>query len=181
MFVFNIKVNGSKIFKYIFFIITIILISILFIVISKIFNGALHDKNSECCLPNGVSKISPTNYTNILKITHEDITPYLGKKINFTGYVYRVLDLKENQFILARDMLINSKSQSVVVGFLCEYNNAKDYKNDTWIEITGEITKGNYHGNMPIIKITEIKNIDKPSDEYVYPPDDLYIPTSSVI
>ena len=50
------------------------------------------------------------------------------------------------------------------------------------IEITGEITKGEYHGDMPIIKITEIKKINKPSkDEYVYPPDDSYIPTYNVL
>ena len=33
---------------------------------------------------------------------------------------------------------------------------------------------------MPIIKITELKSTDKPNDEYVYPPDDTYIPTSKI-
>lgn len=78
-------------------------------------------------------------------------------KINFTGYVYRVYDLKDNQFILARDMIISSDFKSVIVGFLCEYDKAKDFDNSTWIEISGEITKGIYHGDMPIVKVTEIK------------------------
>ena len=30
---------------------------------------------------------------------------------------------------------------------------------------------------MPIIKITEIKKVDKPNEEFVYPPDESYIPT----
>ena len=35
---------------------------------------------------------------------------------------------------------------------------------------------------MPIIKITDIKSVDKPSkDEYVYPPDDSYIPTAGIL
>ena len=102
---------------------------------------------------------------------------YIGVKINFTGYVYRVHDLKENQFILARDMVISSDFQYVVVGFLCEHEKANELKNDTWIEVTGEITKGDYHGEMPIIKITDIKESPKPNDEYVYPPDESYIPT----
>ena len=74
-------------------------------------------------------------------------------------------------------MIISSNFQYVVVGFLCEYENAKDFSNNAWVEITGEITKGNYHGDMPIIKITEIKKVDKPNEEYVYPPDENYVPS----
>ena len=35
---------------------------------------------------------------------------------------------------------------------------------------------------MPIIKITDINIVDKPSnDEYVYPPDESYIPTAGIL
>ena len=78
-------------------------------------------------------------------------------------------------------MIISSDYQSVIVGFLCEYDKAKDFQDNTWIEITGEITKGNYHGDMPIVKITNITKVDKPNDEYVYPPDENYIPTSGIV
>ena len=180
MFVFNVKVNGSKIFKFFFIGVIVVFIIILGIAMFKVFNGA--DKNSrlDSCSPKSdYYEISPQNYTNVLKTVHENIDSYVGKKINFTGYVYRVSDLQENQFVLARDMLINSKSQTVVVGFLSEYDNAKDFENGTWVNISGEIIKGNYHGDMPILKVTEITVVDKPSqEEYVYPPDDSYIPTS---
>lgn len=183
MFVFNVKVNGSKIFKYFFIGVIILLICILGIATYKVFNGANDSSKSNSCLPqNGVSKISPTNYTNVLKTVHENIDSYVGKKICFTGYVYRVLDLQDNQFVLARDMIVNSNSQTVVVGFLCECDNAKDFSNNIWVEITGEIVKGDYHGDMPIIRVTDIKSIDKPSqEEYVYPPDDSYIPTNGIL
>ncbi len=150
----------------------------------KVFTGANNSTRSESCLPskNGVSQISSKNYTNVLKTVHENIDSYVGKKICFTGYVYRVLDLEGNQFVLARDMIINSNYQSVIVGFLCEYDNAKDFANDTWVQVTGEIVKGDYHGDMPILKITEIDVVPKPSsEEYVYPPDDSYIPTSGIL
>ena len=91
------------------------------------------------------------------------------------------VDFKENQFVLARNMVISSDFQTVVVGFLCEADNAKDFADDTWVEITGEITKGTYHGDMPIIKITDIKNTEKPNEELVYPPDESYIPTSGIL
>lgn len=149
----------------------------------RVFSGANNSSKSNSCIPqSGVSQISPKNYTNILKSVHENIDSYVGKKICFTGYVYRVLDLQDNQFVLARDMIVNSNSQTVVVGFLCEYDESKNFDDNTWVQVTGEIFKGDYHGDMPIIKITDIKTVDKPSqEEYVYPPDDSYIPTAGVL
>ena len=52
---------------------------------------------------------------------------------------------------------------------------------NTWIEITGTIEKGDYHGDIPIIKVTSLKEVEKPIDEYVYPPDDTYIPTNGIV
>ena len=182
MFIFNFKVNGSKIFKYFFTGIVLLIIGILIFVSIKLFLGAKNEKNISSCVPqNSVSKISSKNYTNVLKAVHENIDNYVGMRINFTGYVYRVLDLTDTQFILARDMIISSDFQYVIVGFLCELDNAKDFKDETWVELTGEITKGDYHGDMPIIKVTEIKTVDKPNEEYVYPPDESYIPTDGML
>ncbi len=149
----------------------------------KVFSGANNSTRSNSCVPkNETFQISSKNYTNILKTVHENIDSYVGKKICFTGYVYRVLDLQDNQFVLARDMIVNSNSQTVVVGFLCEYDDAQSFKDATWVQISGIIYKGEYHGDMPIIKATEVKIVDKPSqEEYVYPPDDSYIPTSEIL
>lgn len=176
MFVFNVKVNGSKIFKTFFICMFVILLIILSIVVFRIFSGG---KNSN--INNKVNTISTNNYTNVLKAVHENIDNYIGVEINFTGYVYRVLDLEENQFVLARDMIISSNYQSVVVGFLCECDSAKDYSDNTWVNITGKITKGNYHGDIPIVKLTKIEKTNKPNDEYVYPPDETYIPTDGIV
>ena len=169
MFVYNVKINGSKTFKFIFALMIIFLICILGVVIFKVFNGAMNSENTSSCIPqNRVNKITANNYSNVLKAVHENIDDYVGTKINFTGYVYRVLDLKENQFILARDMIISSDFQSVIVGFLCEYDKALEYED-------------NYHGDMPIVKITSINKTNKPNDEYVYPPDESYIPTAGIL
>ncbi len=177
MFVFNVKVNGSKIFKTFFICMFIILLIILSIVIFRIFSGSKNSNN----VNNKVHTISANNYTNVLKAVHENIDKYVGVEISFTGYVYRVLDLEDNQFVLARDMVISSNYQSVIVGFLCECENAKNYSDNTWVNITGKITKGNYHGDMPVVKITKIENVNKPNDEYVYPPDETYIPTDGIV
>lgn len=182
MFIYNVKINGSKVFKYFFIAIILFVIVVGGIVTFKVFKGASNSPKKSSCLPqNQISKISSQNYTNVLKTVHENIDSYVGLSINFTGYIYRVLDLNENQFVLARNMIVSSDFQSVVVGFLCEYDNSQQLADGTWIEVTGKITKGNYHGDMPIIKITELKTVNKPNEEFVYPPDESYIPTDGIL
>lgn len=179
MFVYNLKINGTKTFRII--IISIILIALLILSIS-VYNfyyksKFLLDDN----LPsNLVSNINANNYTNILKQVYDDIDTYVGQSINFTGYVYKTKDFNDTEFVLARDMLINSDSQSVVVGFLCNYEDAKNLKEGTWINITGQIIKGYYHDEIPVIDINKIEETNKPEEEYVYPPDNTYIPTSVI-
>ena len=47
--------------------------------------------------------------------------------------------------------------------------------------INGEIIKGYYHNEIPVIDINKIEKTTKPEEEYVYPPDDTYIPTSVIL
>lgn len=178
MLIFNIKINGSKIFKIFISIISIIIISIVIYSIIKVVNLA----KSDTCTnnPNEISSISSNNYTNILKNVHDDLDNYLGKKINFTGYVYRSYDFNENEFVLARDMVVSSDFQTVVVGFLCESDKIKNFEDGTWVNLTGEITKGEYHGEIPLVKIKEIEEISDPDQSLVYPPDDDYLKTDDI-
>lgn len=180
MFIYNFKLNGSKFFKIIFGLILTILVIILFIAIFRIFSTA-KDSNKSTCISNDVSTISSSNYTNILKTVHDNIDNYIGVKIKFTGYIYRIYDFNENQFVLARDMIVSSDFKTVVVGFLCEYKYAKNFDDNTWVELTGTIKKGDYHGDMPIVHVTQINEIKKPSEEYVYPPSEDYIPTNGIL
>lgn len=176
MFVYNVKFNGKALVK-LLFVIVAIAVTIYFVVSAwKIYNNSFKVKD-EITNPD-VMQLTAENYTDVLKSVHDDIDSYVGKKICFTGYIYRLLDFKETEFVLARDMVVSSDMQTLVVGFLCDSKNAKDFENDSWIEITGEITQGSYHGDMPIIKVKNIKQIEKPEDNvYVYPPDNTYVPT----
>ena len=121
------------------------------------------------------------NYTNVLKNVHNDIDQYVGQKIKFTGYVYRMYDFNSEQFVLARDMIVTSDFQTVVVGFLCHSKIANNFESGTWVEIEGTITKGDYYEAMPVIEIEKINTVDEPTNEYVYPPDDSFVTTSTVL
>lgn len=186
MFICNFKLNKTFWGKVLISFISIICLILLAISISKIIKEIKTENKKELVKDNysilspDIAELTPENYCNILKEVHEDLNTYIGQKIGFTGYVYRVSDLKENQFILARDMIINNKNQSVVVGFLCEYENAKDLTNDTWVKITGKIEKGNYYGEIPIIKIESLEETSIPNNPYVAPPADSFVPTSII-
>ena len=99
MFIFNVKVNGSKLFKVFFTFVIILMIGILCVVFYKVISGSNKSFSvSDNLDSSGVCKISARNYANILKTVHENVDSYVGKKINFTGYVYRVSDLQDTQF-----------------------------------------------------------------------------------
>ncbi len=177
MFVCNLKLNYKLLFKILFVIIFIVVIVVAGISCYKIFKFS----NVDACLPKSeIANISSDNYTNVLKSVHDNLDDYIGQKISFTGYVYRVYDFSENQFVLARNMIISSDNQTVVVGFLCDYKNANEFSDNTWVNITGTIVKGDYHGEIPVIDITNMTKCEKPANEFVNPPDDTYIPTSAL-
>lgn len=177
MFVYNVSLNKTKLVK-IFFVIVAVILIIFFAfsayrIFSESMNAGVYDT-----MPNPeIITISAENYTNVLKTVHDNLDDYVGKKICFSGYVYRVSDFTEEQFVLARDMIISSDLKTLIVGFLCESKQAKSYENNTWVQITGRITKGNYHEEIPVIEVLEMKKIDKPEEVYVYPPDDSFVPT----
>ena len=185
---FNLKINGNKLVTTIFIVIFIVMIIILSIGIYNIF---FKEKNSntpndvftldDCIKANDIFEITPENYTNILQTVTNDIDSYVGLKIHFTGYVYRLLDFEEDEFVLARQMRVNPNSnQTLVVGFLSFYDKAKNFEDGTWVDVTGEIVKGNYYGDIAEIRLINMFEIEEPIEALVNPPDDTYIPTSNM-
>ncbi len=180
MFIFNFKINGNRTAKIIMGILcVIILLLTVFVCYRVIFNNFF--KTNDNYLAATTFEPTSQNYANVLQQVHNDIDTYVGQKIKFVGYVYRLYDFTDEQFVLARDMIVSSDFQTVVVGFLCHSKIASNFENNTWIEVEGTITKGNYYGNMPIIEVESIKETTEPTDEYVYPPDDSFVTTSTVL
>ena len=180
MFIFNFKINGNRTAKIFMGILCIIVLIItVFICYKVIFNNFF--KTNDEYLANTTFEITAQNYANVLQNVHNDIDTYVGQKIKFTGYVYRLYDFTSEQFVLARDMIVSSDFQTVVVGFLCHSENASNFESGRWVEIEGTITKGYYYGDIPIIEIEKITQVEEPTDEYVYPPDDSFVTTSTVI
>ena len=182
MFVCNVKLNKKLIFKGALYVMSLIVIMIGIIGITKVFKK-MNNQDSNLIndsIPSSeVAEILPQNYTNILKAVHENLDTYVGQKISFSGYIYRLNGFSEDQFVLARDMDIGN-NQTLVVGFLCSSEQAKEFPSYTWVTVTGEITKGYYNGETPILKITAIEKASKPENATVSVPDDSYVPTAVI-
>ena len=183
MFIYNVKINGGIVLKIIIIVLSIFMLIVFGISVYRIFFSSGKFEVNDRFVGHEITEIQPENYTNILQAVHDDIDSYVGIKIKFVGYVYRVIDFEENQFVLARDMLINEEqTQSVVVGFLSEYKDSDRFKDGEWVEVEGIIEKGRYHNKViPIIKVTEIKSTTVPENPFVMPPSDTYIPTSGLL
>ena len=176
MFVFNLKLNLKNIVKALFIIMSIIVIMAFLFSTYKIIKNSITVKDA--IKEPKISYIEPNNYTNVLNACYENLSDYVGKKISFSGYIYKNSDFKNNQFVLARDMTTTSPNKTYIVGFLCECNKLDGFNENDWVEITGKIEKGNYHGEIPIVKVKKIKKVAKPEKSQVPPPDKTYIPTS---
>ncbi len=116
-------------------------------------------------------ELNDSNFTTVLKSVHEDINSNIGKTIKVSGFVFKLYDFKENNFVCGRDMVLDGEEK--VVGFLCEYENAKDIAYGEWVEITGTIKLGYYMCEMPVIQIESLKKIPAPANTFVEPPKDM--------
>ena len=80
-------------------------------------------------------------------------------------------------------MVINDEgTQTVIVGFLCDYSHIKNFETGKWIEVIGTIKRGKYHNEeIPIIDVEKIKEAEEPEEPFVPIPDNTYIPTSGIL
>ena len=182
MIIYNVKLNKKLILKVCLSIMTTICICITVMSIYNLFFAKTSSMNLiDDSIPSSEpAEIISSNYTNILKQVHNNLDTYVGQKISFTGYVYRLKNFSNDQFVLARDMDIGN-NQTLIVGFLCESQDIKNYQDQTWVKIEGEITKGYYNEDyIPIIKITKIENAEIPLNPNVPMPDDSYVPTAVI-
>lgn len=98
-----------------------------------------------------------------------DLEQYIGKIVQYTGFVYRDNTIKNNEFVVGRMAMICCSADVSLTGFVGTSEDYKSFKNNKWYKIKAVITK-NYYGKnrIPYLKIYEYEEVDKPADEYVY-------------
>lgn len=109
--------------------------------------------------------LTEENFSATLKQIHENIDENLGKTVKMSGFVFKMPDFKDGYFVCGRNTVINNENN--VAGFLCNHPDSSKFIDNEWIEITGVITKGDYNGVMPIIKVGNVTKITAPSNTFV--------------
>ncbi len=158
MFVLNIKMDYKKILLF------CILCAIIF---SCIIEFGIKDKSiqTNSSADNINYNISDENFLSTLSKLHENIDENIGKSIKVSGFVYTLPDFNKDFFICGRYTVNDNETK--VAGYMCNYTSELELVENEWIEIEGTIIKGNYNGDIPVIKVDKITKIIAPANTYV--------------
>jgi putative membrane protein len=114
--------------------------------------------------------VKPEIYLEVLSAIDLFKEPFIGKKIEISGFVYRENDLKENQFVVGRFVMQCCSADASPYGVLIDFPSAKNYTKDTWVTVSGTIQKTTYHNNeIFMIQANKVEKIPAPESVYVYP------------
>ncbi|EWG10268.1 TIGR03943 family putative permease subunit [Cytobacillus firmus] len=100
----------------------------------------------------------------------KDIDKFIGREIEFQGFIYKEDGLDSNQLVISRFLITHCVADASMIGFLSEIEEAPELYDNMWVKVSGVIEKAAYNGTeMPMIKIKEWKEIEEPFIPYLYP------------
>ncbi|WP_099223342.1 TIGR03943 family putative permease subunit [Listeria costaricensis] len=115
--------------------------------------------------------VTDDNYLMTMEIIYNYPGDFIGKKIQFTGFVYNDTVTDVNNVFLFRFGIIHCVADSGVYGMLTNMPEGAKFDDDTWLKVTGTIEQEYYAPfkmNIPAVKVDHYETISKPKDVYVY-------------
>lgn len=95
---------------------------------------------------------------------------FIGREIKIRGFVFKDEGFNPNQLVISRFMITHCIADASILGLLTEFEEANKVKEDAWLEIEGVLDVTTYGGaQLPVIKATGWKEIEEPTEPYVYP------------
>ena len=115
--------------------------------------------------------VDDSNFAPWIMELYYDVEKYEGKNIEMVGFVYKDDEsLKENEFVVARLMMVCCAADMQPVGIVCQYDKTSELKSEEWVKVKGILETYDFAGEKnPIIKVESIEPTDKPKEEIVYP------------
>ncbi|MBW6411199.1 TIGR03943 family putative permease subunit [Clostridium weizhouense] len=124
----------------------------------------------ELDIKDNVININSKNFIFSLDEILANPEKYVGQDIEITGFVYKDKNIKENEFIIGRFMMVCCAADMQIAGIKCDINNLESYDNDTWVKVKGKIKTDIYEGTIePVIVVEKIEKDLNPDTSYVYP------------
>ncbi|MBU5256290.1 TIGR03943 family putative permease subunit [Tissierella praeacuta] len=138
--------------------------------IFSIYSDIIDDKESSIYLEDGKIILNEDNFINWIDELYINSDRYEGNTIELIGFVLKNNEFKQNEFVIARSMMVCCAADTQAIGFLCNYDKASQLEEGSWIKINGEINIiDNDDDRIPLIDIQSIKGVDKPENEFIYP------------
>lgn len=129
-----------------------------------------HNKLDIC---DNIINVNSKNFVSSLDEIISNCNEYEGKTIEISGFIYndKNLKLNENQFIIARYMMVCCAADMQIAGLRCQYStNQNSFDLNTWVKISGKVKIDTYEGSYdPLILIDKIEIDPNPDTSYVYP------------
>ncbi|TYQ12700.1 UNVERIFIED_CONTAM: putative membrane protein [Acetivibrio alkalicellulosi] len=95
---------------------------------------------------------------------------YIGREIEVIGFVFRMDDFNQSEFVPARFMMVCCAADMQPGGFLSRYENASQFADNSWVKVVGTIEQTVFRNqSMPVIIAHTVEQVEKPEMEYVYP------------
>lgn len=115
--------------------------------------------------------ITDTNYLELMEIIYNYPSEFIGKKIQFKGFVYHSTTANQQDLFLFRFGVIHCIADSGVFGLRIDFDHPTSYKNNDWLLVEGELALEYYapfKRELPVVKVSQVKQIQAPKNEYVY-------------
>lgn len=93
---------------------------------------------------------------------------YEGKKVSFTGMVYKNSLFQRNDFVPGRQVMTCCAEDIAFLGFLCKSREAKRLANRQWVKVTGTMKyeyRREYKGPGPVLMADSVVPAARPAQE----------------
>ena len=100
-----------------------------------------------------------------------DPTVLNGETVDVIGFVYRELDMADDQFMVARFTMSCCVADAYAIGLPVIYDGAPDLAEGGWVHIQGTLQVGTFRPGddpLPIILPTLVEPTEEPDTAYLY-------------
>lgn len=114
--------------------------------------------------------VTDDNFVALIAQIYENPEKFVGKDISMLGFVVRDDDFSFRQIGIVRYVITCCIADAMPFGLLCNYENASNFKDGTWLEISGTIEMVTLRNtNFAAVKIKSVQTAKEPQMPYVYP------------
>lgn len=95
---------------------------------------------------------------------------YNGKRVTFTGMVYKNFAFQRNDFVPGRRVMTCCADDVAFLGFLCKSREAKRLTTRQWVKVTGTIKyeyRREYKGEGPVLYADTVEQGQMPKNEII--------------